>query len=67
MWPCLGARYLGQPIYVFSARRDISIKAGMRLKGTRTSYAILEDAEYLPNRGWQQFCGVALKDHERGG
>ncbi len=62
----LGAKYVEEPIYVFLARRDIEIKAGMRLKGTRTSYTVLEDADEQANRGWQQFCGVPLKGHERG-
>lgn len=62
----LRAKYLEEPIYVFLARRGISIKAGMRLKGTRTSYAVLEDAHELVSQGWQQFCGIALKAHERG-
>lgn len=62
----LGAKYVEEPIYVFLARRDIAIKAGMRLKGGRASYAILEDADAQVNQGWQQFCGVALKEHERG-
>lgn len=62
----LRAQYLEEPIYVFSARRDIPIKAGMRLKGARASYAVLEDGQGMISRGWQQFCGISLKAHERG-
>lgn len=60
-----GAKYLEDPIYIFSARRHILIKAGMRLKGVRTSYTVFEDGEDDLRGGWQQFCGMALKDHEK--
>lgn len=63
---CLGAKYLEDPLYLFLARREILIKAGMRLKGRQTSYAVLEDAQDLEFQGWQQFCGVALQGDGRG-
>ena len=62
----LRAKYLEEPIYVFSARRGIPIKAGMRLKGMRMSYAVIEDAQERVSHGWQQFCGIALNAYERG-
>ncbi len=62
----LGAKYLKDPVYLFWARRDIPIKAGMRLRGKQASYGILEDTHVQDSRGWQQFRGVALSDKERG-
>lgn len=62
----LGAQHLDGAISLFVARQEIPIKAGMRLRGDQVSYTVLEDAENQDHQGWQQFCGVVLKAHERG-
>lgn len=61
----LGRKVSNPRVKYFSARNEILLKAGMRLKGEKESYEVLWDAEKHTSLGLQQFYGISLPPLEK--